>query len=125
MQYRVYSGSDGQSHIEEFEMSGAGTFGFATIEGEELVFRREPMPGWHNCPRRQFVITVHGEAELGFGDGTTRRIRPGDLCLMEDHTGQGHTTTVAKAPWLSIQVPVSMDAEVVASPAGDRGSEDG
>ena len=118
MQYRVYSGSDGQSHIEEFEMSAAGTFSFATIAGEDLVFRREPMPGWHNCPRRQFVITVHGEAELGFGDGTTRRIRPGDLCLMEDHTGQGHTTTVAKAPWLSIQVPVSMDAEIVSPPTG-------
>ena len=42
MQYRVYSGSDGQSHIEEFEISAADTFSFATIEGEELVFRREP-----------------------------------------------------------------------------------
>ena len=123
MHYRVYSGSDGQSHIEEFEMTDAGTFCFATIEGEELVFRREPMPGWHNCPRRQFVITVHGEVELGFGDGTTQRVKPGDLCLMEDHTGQGHTTTVAKGPWLSIQVPVSMDAEIVlSSPAGERGA---
>ena len=122
MQYRVYSGSDGQSHIEEFEMSGAGAFGFATIEGEERVFRREPMPGWRNCPRRHFVIAVHGEVDPGFGDGAAQRVKPGDLCLMEDHTGRGHTTTVAKAPWLSIQVPVSMDAEIVSSPAGEQGT---
>jgi len=111
-QFRVYSGSDGQSHIEELNLSPEHTFAFPTIDDEELVFRREPMPGWHNCPRRQFVIVLHGEVELGFGDGSTQRVRPGDICLMEDHTGQGHTTTVVKAPWLSIQVPVSLDAEV-------------
>ncbi|MDA1101469.1 MAG: hypothetical protein O2967_21105 [Proteobacteria bacterium] len=113
MQFRVYTGSDGRSHIEEFTMSAADTFYFPTIEGEELMFRREPMPGRHNCPRRQFVVTLSGEAELGFGGGSTQRIRPGDICLMEDHTGQGHTTAVAKAPWLSIQIPVSLEAQIV------------
>ena len=91
-----------------------------TIEDEKMipdhglgvVFRRKPMPGWHNCPRRQFVLVISGEAELGFGDGSTQRIRPGDICLMEDHTGQGHTTTAIVAPWLSIQIPVSMDAQI-------------
>ncbi|MFP6708228.1 MAG: hypothetical protein VCE75_19790 [Alphaproteobacteria bacterium] len=93
---------------------------FPTIEDEEMipghglgiVFRREPIPGWHNCPRRQFVLVISGEAELGFGDGSTQRIRPGDICLMEDHTGQGHTTTAVEVPWLSIQIPVSMDAQI-------------
>ena len=120
MQFRVYSGEDGQSHIEEFNMSDADTFHFPTIEDEEMipghglgvVFRREPMPGWHNCPRRQFVLVISGEAELGFGDGSTQRIGPGDICLMEDHTGQGHTTTAVEVPWLSIQIPVSMDAQI-------------
>ena len=122
MQYRVYSGDDGQSHIEPFEMSDADAFHFPMIEQEDvieghgrgIVFRRKPMPGWHNCPRRQFVLVISGEMELGFGDGSTQRIKPGDLCLMEDHTGQGHTTTVVKEPWLSVQIGVSLDAKIVA-----------
>ncbi len=113
MQFRVYSGSDGQSHIEELKMTSADVFTFPTEQGEELVFRRDPMPGWHNCPRRQFVITLSGHVELGFGDGTTKRLGPGDISLMEDHTGQGHTTTVVEAPWLSIQISVGLDAQVV------------
>ena len=114
MQFRVYSGSDGQSHIEELKLTSADVFNFSTEPGEELVFRRDPMPGWHNCPRRQFVVTLSGQAELGFGDGSTQRLRPGDISLMEDHTGQGHTTTVVEAPWLSIQISVGLDAQVVA-----------
>ena len=122
MQFRVYTGDDGQSHIEEFKISDADTFHFPFIEGEEMipghgmgiVFRRKPMPGCHNCPRRQFVLVISGEAELGFGDGSTQIVKPGDICLMEDHTGQGHTTTAVKEPWLSIQIPVSMDAQIVA-----------
>ena len=112
MQFRVYSGSDGQSHIEELKLTSSEVFNFPTEEGEELVFRREPMPGWHTAPRRQFVVTLAGQVELGFGDGTKQRLGPGDISLMEDHTGQGHTTTVVEGPWLSIQIPVGLDAQV-------------
>ena len=31
---------------------------------------------------------------FGLGDGTTRRFGPGDARLVEDTTGQGHTTRV-------------------------------
>ena len=48
--------------------------------------------GWHNAPRRQFVITLAGEGEIIVGDGTRRRFGPGDIMLAEDTTGQGHMT---------------------------------
>ena len=112
MQFRVYTGSDEQSHIEELSLSPEAMHSIAVEPGEEIVFRRQPMPGWHNCPRRQFVITLAGHVELGFGDGTKQRLSPGDISLMEDHTGQGHTTTVVEGPWLSIQIPVGLDAQV-------------
>jgi hypothetical protein len=38
------------------------------------------------------VILISGELEIGFGDGTVRRFGPGDARLVEDITGQGHTT---------------------------------
>ena len=49
---------------------------------------------WHNAPRRQYIITLSGEGEIGLEDGTTRRLRAGDVNLAEDMTGKGHTTRV-------------------------------
>ena len=49
---------------------------------------------WHPAPRRQYVIIVSGQLEIGLGDGTTRRFGPGAARLVEDTTGQGHTTRV-------------------------------
>jgi len=44
-----------------------------------IVFRTTK-PGhfsdWHNAPRRQFVITLAGEVEIGLGDGTVHRYGP-------------------------------------------------
>ena len=49
---------------------------------------------WHTAPRRQYIITLAGEAEIGLGDGTIHRLGPGDVNRAEDLTGHGHTTRV-------------------------------
>ena len=102
---RVYSGDDGQSHVEEFEpefkpfLDTEGAHGEATAlqSATGITIRRNP-PGyfldWHCAPRRQFTITIAGELEIGLGDGTVRRLGPGTVMLAEDLTGQGHTTRV-------------------------------
>ena len=100
MQWRVFSGDDGQSHFEELPLSAEPVFRLALKAGEDMVLRREPMPGWHNPPRRQYTIVLEGAAEVGFGDGSTLRANKGDVSLMEDMTGQGHTTTAVEQPWL-------------------------
>ena len=47
--------------------------------------------GWHNAPRRQFVIMLSGGAvEIEVGDGSRRRLHAGDILLAEDTTGRGH-----------------------------------
>src|SRR6267378_5281308 len=62
-----------------------------------VVFRSTP-PGslsdWHTAPRRQYIITLSGEAEIGLGDGTIHRLGPGEVNMAEDLTGHGHTTRV-------------------------------
>ncbi|MCY3690944.1 MAG: hypothetical protein OXH30_02945, partial [Chloroflexi bacterium] len=62
-----------------------------------IIFRSSP-PGyfsdWHVAPRRQYIITLSGEAEIGLADGTVHRLGPGDVNLAEDLTGHGHTTRV-------------------------------
>ena len=49
---------------------------------------------WHVAPRRQYIITLAGEAEIGVADGALFRSGPGDMVLAEDLTGHGHTYRV-------------------------------
>ena len=102
---RVYSGDDGQSHMEEFEpdfnpfvdTEGAHGEGTPMESATGITIRRNPpgyFLGYHCAPRRQYTITIAGELELGTGDGTVKRFGPGTILLAEDLTGQGHTTRV-------------------------------
>lgn len=109
MQWRVFSGDDGQSHCEPLSLPMDAVFRLALRSEEDMVLRREPMEGWHNPPRRQYTIVLEGSAEVGFGDGTTLRADKGDMILMEDMTGQGHTTTRVVSPWLLATVAAPLD----------------
>jgi hypothetical protein len=104
--FHMYTGSDGQSHMENLELPAGDMFQVPLPVGEDINFRRKPMPGWHNAPRRQYVVTLTGSVEMGFGDGTSQRLVPGDVMLAEDCTGQGHTTTEVESPWFSFSVPL-------------------
>lgn len=103
--WRVYSGPDGKSHLEELPLAMKpfvdveGAYGEAapTEVASGITFRVSP-PGyvldWHCAPRRQFSISLSGLAEIEVGDGTIVRVGPGDVVLAEDLTGQGHVTRV-------------------------------
>jgi quercetin dioxygenase-like cupin family protein len=93
---RLYSGEDGQTHIEELDLASHPELA-SLIAAKGVVFR-SAAPGrfsdWHNAPRRQFVINLEGEGEIGLGDGSVHRFGPGHVTLAEDLTGKGHTTRV-------------------------------
>jgi quercetin dioxygenase-like cupin family protein len=106
--WRVYSGTDGESHIAELPLDMKP---FRDVEGAHgettplqaasgIAFRVAP-PGyvldWHCAPRRQYSISLSGTAEIEVGDGTIKRIEPGDVVLAEDLTGRGHVTRVVGA----------------------------
>jgi len=109
--FRLYSGSDGQSHLEELPLSfmpgeiaeqspaqAASSISFSRIKAGAFS-------DWHNAPRRQYVITLAGAIEIGLGDGSVHRLGPGDGILAEDLTGKGHTTR-----------PIGNDTRVVVIP---------
>lgn len=111
---RVYTTPDGESHFEdrEFTLAG-GTTGSELsdlVPATGIIFRRSPADqyvDWHPAPRKQFVITLSGEAELQTSDGEVRRIGPGSIVLVEDTTGKGHITrAVGGRERLSIFVPL-------------------
>lgn len=91
---RLYTGDDGQSHIEELDLASSPDL--TVLHSAKGVVFRQTEPGsfsdWHNAPRRQYVITLQGEVEIGLGDGTVHRFGPGHANYVEDLTGQGHTT---------------------------------
>jgi quercetin dioxygenase-like cupin family protein len=94
--FRMYTGSDGQSHLEEQSIDAHSILSEAR-PAVHIQFRELPADtfmDWHPAPRRQYVIVLGGQLELSFKDGTTKRLNPGDATLAEDLTGPGHTTRV-------------------------------
>lgn len=93
---RLYTGADGESHLEELDLESHPDL--TTLHSTKgIVFRQSDVgyfSDWHNAPRRQYVITVSGEVEIGLGDGSVHRFGPGHVNLVEDTTGKGHTTRV-------------------------------
>lgn len=98
---RIYTGEDGESHIEDlplhYAQTPAGYLETALQRASGIRFYSIP-PGqlsdWHTAPCRQYVITLQGAVEIGVSDGTTRVFRTGDIELVEDTTGRGHTAKV-------------------------------
>ena len=70
--------------------------------------------GFHTAPRRQFVITISGLAELECGDGSRRRFGAGDVLLVDDTTGQGHITREIQGPRHIIFIPLPQELDVSA-----------
>ncbi len=110
---RVYTGDDGESHLEELELpyeTVANAERTAMQSATGIQFRRTPsgnFQDFHVAPRRQYVITLEGQAEIGLGDGTKRIFNAGDVLLADDLTGRGHTTAaVGDRPRVSIAIPL-------------------
>ena len=112
---RIYAGPDGESHFEDVEVeltAGGGQSALsALIPATGVIFRRSAADqniDWHPAPRRQFVITLSGEAEIVASDGEVRRIGPGTVMLADDTTGKGHITRgVGTEERLSLFVPLA------------------
>jgi len=108
--FRLYTGSDGQSHIEDQALSSHPAL--TTPQATAHIMFGQMAVGtfidWHPAPRRQYVIILAGQLEIGLGDGTLRRFGPGDARLVEDTTGKGHTTRVVSSePVLTAVIPLA------------------
>ena len=97
--FRIYTDHEGETHFEdidvEFDQSMLGSDLSPLIPATGVIFRRSPADqfiDWHPAPRRQFVVTLSGRAEVEASDGEVRQIGPGTVMLAEDTTGKGHVT---------------------------------
>jgi len=107
--YRLFSGPDNKTHIEELPLSALPTID-SSQSAVAVFFRGYPAGyflDWHPAPRRQWVVLMKGEVEFGLEDGSTHKLSPGDAFLAEDLTGKGHTARVGPEPLFWIVVPLA------------------
>jgi hypothetical protein len=113
MMTRLYTGQDGQTHFEQTEAkftvgSNNDVYKLLAISGAEL---HRAAPGtvidWHTAPRRQYVITLSGQAEIEVAGGQKFHVGPGHIDLVEDTTGKGHITRViGSEERITLQLPL-------------------
>jgi hypothetical protein len=121
---RFSAGEDGRSTFSEVEVrfpnERADAFGhtIATSAGfacPRLQFGLLPEgldQGWHPAPRRQLVMVLSGEVEVGTPDGEHRRFGAGDLFLADDVGTEGHTTRALAGPVRVLFAPVPEGGEI-------------
>ncbi len=111
---RIYADATGESHFEDIDVELAAhdhqTALSAMVPAVGVIFRQTPPDqhiDWHNAPRRQFVVTLSGEAEVEASDGEVRRIGPGTVMLADDLTGKGHITRgIGESERISLFIPL-------------------
>jgi hypothetical protein len=89
----VFSGSDGQSHAEYFDVGKTGAmFKFAPLSGVAELHRGSPstVGTWHPEKQRMYVINLSGLGEIEVADGVKVPLGPGQIEFVEDLTGKGH-----------------------------------
>jgi hypothetical protein len=117
---RLYTGPDGKTKVEEFQVplraQGRGTELSTIVPVKSLQFRRTNLDynlDWHPAPSRQFVITLSGESEVELDGGRKLRLGPGNILLAEDTTGQGHISrALASGDRVSLFIPLADGAVV-------------
>jgi hypothetical protein len=98
---RIYSGTDGLSHVEEIVLDAK-----SVMEKVTSVEVRVAPPGrfgdWHVGPQRQYIINLAGSGQLEVAEGKVD-LPPGSVEYIDDLTGKGHTTrTTSKEERVSI-----------------------
>ena len=103
--YRLYTGSDGESHIEEFDNAELANL---KLTGTMSFSVQERTPGhfldYHPAPFRRWQVGLVGKTIIGVSDGTSHTFVPGDVRLIEDTTGKGHTTTYPDGLTITMQI---------------------
>ena len=110
MATRLYTGADGQSHLDQVPIpfhGGPAEESAAVRMSDAYVVRAAPgmFENWHHADKKRYIVVVSGEAEVTTTGGEKARIVPGRLYIAEDLTGKGHTFRVlGNREWVAIFV---------------------
>ena len=88
---RIYTGTDGLSHVEELPIDAKTVL--EKVTGAEVRVSEPRFSDWHPGPQRQYIINLAGHGELEVAEGKVD-LPPGSIEFIDDLTGKGHTTRV-------------------------------
>jgi quercetin dioxygenase-like cupin family protein len=107
--FRLFTGPDDASHVEEGHLSEDHT-PVTMIHVEETP--AHSAFDWHNAPQPQYVITLSGTLEFTTRDGERFIIRPGDVLIAQDHVGTGHRwRLIDDQPWRRAYIAIAKGGE--------------
>ena len=105
--FRMYTGEDGQSVMEELQLDDPILESLKTCTGSSIQIN-EPteFSEMHPAPRRRWMSMLSGQIDIQLADGSVHSFGPNDLRLWEDVTGSGRKTRFP-VPSVSISMPFS------------------
>lgn len=116
---RLYTDPDGVSHFAPGKLTlahvpgGRGLQALAVnrigdVKGVTFAqLKAGAVEPWHVAPQRILMVCIRGIAEITAGDGQKRRLRPGQIMLLEDLTGKGHITrAIGPEDHVALAIPV-------------------
>lgn len=103
----MYTGSEGESHIEELAESHPAVESLKKVTGCSLqITEAGEFSDFHPAPQRRWLTILTGQIDIQLGDGTIHSFGPEDLRLWEDLTGHGHRTRFPQRT-VTVSMPVS------------------
>ena len=118
MMQRIYTGTDGLSHVENIELNVQ-----SVMEEVTGMSVRVSPPGsfsdLHVAPGRRYIINLTGGGQLGVAEGKVD-LPAGSIEYIDDLTGMGHTTAnVGNTPRMSIHLEFA-DQNQIIGPTSNR-----
>ena len=112
--HNLFADANGISHFRDIEVAWVEEREFsklsARLPATGIIFRETSGNydlDWHPAPRRQYIINLDGAVQITASDGESRTIGPGEVLLVEDTTGKGHSSkAVAGKMRRSVFVPI-------------------
>ena len=94
---RLYADDKGESHFQDIEVELEAPTPSGRVSARQpatgIIFREVPGEydlDWHPAPRRQYIINLDAGVQLTASDGEVRRVKAGEVVLVEDTWGKGH-----------------------------------
>ncbi len=103
---RLFSDALGESHFDEVEIEfattdyvvGAGPLKLSLQHATKNCRFMDAPAGWtsdwHPSSTRNLFVVLSGEWEVNASDGEAQRFKTGDVLLVEDTAGTGHSSRV-------------------------------
>jgi hypothetical protein len=98
---RIYTGTDGLSHVEDIALDAKSVLEKVT-SAEVRISPPGRFSDWHVGPQRQYIVNLAGTGQLEVAEGKVD-LPPGSIEYIDDLSGKGHTTrTTSKEDRVSI-----------------------